>query len=80
MPTPDDRECTVTVTHMVTILDSHTWVVGCEHRSLAVITESWPDHSVFVTLQLEDRDVDIEFARHMAPRILFQGPAVTRRG
>jgi len=42
---------------MMSLLDSHTYTIGCEHKSLAVITVNMVDQSVDLSLLLEDKTV-----------------------
>jgi hypothetical protein len=48
---------------MVSIFDSHTYLIGCEHKTFAVVTVNTKDEFFDVSLMFEDKTVRWSYAR-----------------
>jgi hypothetical protein len=67
-------KCTVTSRHMLSGVGISTFSLGCEHRDLAVVSVTWGDRVVWVSLLLENKTVRWrldKFGHHISEEELF---------
>jgi len=51
------EECPIQVDHIFSVVDTHTYTIGCMHRPLAVVTVNFVDDVCNVTLLLDEESV-----------------------
>jgi hypothetical protein len=66
--------CTVTSRHMLSAFGMSTFSIGCEHRGLAIVSVTWEERVVWVSLLLENKTVNWrldELGDHISQEELF---------
>lgn len=62
--------CDVQARHLVTLLGASTFSIGCVHSTLAMVTYSFIDRTIYLTLLVENVDIGFRFDANGAKKIM----------